>query len=311
MKEVFGKAAVPLLVAAAMVIGLAYYNLAEADGHSAARSFSPSTVAAGGELRVTVTVAGYGNLGRVVETIPPGFDYLGSDLPANADIRRGQTIGFILRPPPVSAFTYRLRAPSPTTTTRYTFSGYFQDQDPGPNPPAVGGATSVEVRAASSPPGVPDATDASLSSLSVTDGDGMAIALTDADGNMVDFASDIDMYYAAVDNDVDTIDVMATATDENAAVSGTGAMSLSEGNNTVEVEVTAADGTTTMTYTVVVTREESSDEARLLRIYDMEKGNGNGVIDRGEAVRAVLDFQAGDLSRADAVRVVLLFQRGG
>ena len=304
MKEVLGKAAVPLLVVAAVVIGLAYHNLAEASGHSAVRSLSPSTVAPGGELRVTVTVAGYGNLGRVVETIPPGFDYLGSDLPANADIRRGQTIGFILRPPPVSAFTYRLRAPSPTTTTRYTFSGYFQDQDPGPNPPAVGGATSVEVRAASSPPGGATETDASLSSLSLTDGDGMAIALTDADGNVVDFASDIDMYYAAVDNAVDMIDVMATATDTDATVTGTGAMSLSEGDNTVEVTVTSEDGTETMTYTVTVTREIETDEERLRADYDAD---GDGTIDDDELSAAILEYLAGDLPPSDMSILILLW----
>ncbi|MCY3543359.1 MAG: cadherin-like beta sandwich domain-containing protein [Chloroflexi bacterium] len=301
MKEVFGKAVIPLLAVAVLAIGLAYYSPAEADGHSAMRSFSPSPVAPGGELQVTVKVADYGTYGSVIETIPNGFSYLGVR-GLELDVRQdGQTVHFIvLARNNEYEFTYRLRAP--TTPGQYTFRGDFLDALLDSR--AVGSATRVTVAA---PTVGPTATDASLSSLSLTDGEGMAIALTDVDGNVVDFASDVTAYYAAVDNAVDMIDVMATATDENAAVSGTRAMSLSEGNNTVEVEVTAADGTTTMTYTVVVTREESSDEARLLRIYDAD---GDGTIDASDLNTAIGDYLAGDLPASDMNILISLYLRG-
>ncbi|MDE2688674.1 MAG: cadherin-like beta sandwich domain-containing protein [Chloroflexota bacterium] len=302
MKEVVVKAVIPLLVVAAFTIGLAYYNLTEASGHSAVRSISPSTVQPGGELQVTVEVANHGTTGSVIETIPNRFSYLGFDgLHEDADRQDGQTVSFIVvARNNVYEFTYRLRAP--TTPGQYTFSGVFLDA--GLDQRTVGGATRVTVAA---PTVGPTATDAGLSSLSLTDGEGMAIALTDADRNVVDFASDVTAYYAAVDNAVDMIDVMATATDENAAVTGTGAMSLSEGNNTVEVEVTAADGTTTMTYTVVVTREESSDEARLLRIYDAD---GDGTIDASDLNTAIGDYLAGDFPASDMNILISLYLRG-
>ncbi len=306
MKEVFGKAVIPLLAVAALTIGLAYYNLTEASGHSAVRSISPSTVIPGGELQVTVEVANHGIAGSVSETIPARFSYLGvQGLPADAVRQDGQTVHFIVLAAD-NEFTYQVRTPSPTVAREYDFRGVFWDAPLEDSRP-VGGATKVEVRRVSSPPGMLAATDASLSSLSLTDGEGMAIALTNADGNVVDFASDVTAYYAAVDNAVDMIDVLATATDENAAVTGTGAMSLSEGNNTVEVEVTAADGTTTMTYTVVVTREESSDEARLLRIYDAD---GDGTIDASDLNTAIGDYLAGDLPASYMNILISLYLRG-
>jgi hypothetical protein len=53
---------------------------------------------------------------------------------------------------------------------------------------------------------------------------------------------------------VSSITVAATATDSGATLSGTGAVNLSEGTNTVSVVVTTADGTTKKTYAVTVDR---------------------------------------------------------
>ena len=43
----------------------------------ASRSFSPAPVSAGGELEVTITAAGYGGFGQVVETLPAGCNRAG------------------------------------------------------------------------------------------------------------------------------------------------------------------------------------------------------------------------------------------
>ena len=48
---------------------------------SATRSFSPASVAPGGQVTVTITAANYGALGAVTETLPQGFSYLSSGLP--------------------------------------------------------------------------------------------------------------------------------------------------------------------------------------------------------------------------------------
>jgi len=82
---------------------------------------------------------------------------------------------------------------------------------------------------------------------------------------------------------------------------------LMMGDNTISVMVTAEDGMTTETYTVTVTRGEPGPTPgmTLLERYD---ANDNDMIDREEAVQAVIDFQMGDLSLADAVQVILLYQ---
>ena len=87
----------------------------------------------------------------------------------------------------------------------------------------------------------------------------MVVDQTYADDPIEGFMYNIGMYYASVANDVDMVKVSAMAADSDAMVSGTGDVDLMVGDNTVEVMVTAEDGTTMMTYTVMVNRAASSD----------------------------------------------------
>ena len=107
-------------------------------------------------------------------------------------------------------------------------------------------------------------TDATLSGLALQDAsDNSAITLSPT------FVSGTTSYTASEANDVDEITVLPTVNESNAtyeiqdgdgtalvdADSATGfQVDLSEGENTVKVEVTAEDSNTTETYTVVVTR---------------------------------------------------------
>ena len=63
-------------------------------------------------------------------------------------------------------------------------------------------------------------------------------------------------YDVTVPDDVDSVEVYATAQDENAKISGIGDKTLENGKNAIEVVVTAEDGTV-KTYTINVTRGES------------------------------------------------------
>ena len=86
-------------------------------------------------------------------------------------------------------------------------------------------------------------TDATLSDLSLS-----GVALDPA------FDAATTTYSANVANDVASTTVWATEAHADATVDAPGQVDLAEGANTIVVTVTAADGSTTMTYTVVVAR---------------------------------------------------------
>ena len=84
-----------------------------------------------------------------------------------------------------------------------------------------------------------------------------------------DFDSATTAYTATVDATVQATTVSATATDPSATIMGDGEMPLTVGENTVEVMVTAEDGTTMMTYTVTVTVLSSDATLASLTLSDI------------------------------------------
>ena len=71
------------------------------------------------------------------------------------------------------------------------------------------------------------------------------------------FVSGTQVYTVDVDNGVDSLTISVTASNAGAVVSGdTGVQSLAVGVNVFTVTVTAQDGVTTKTYTVIVTRAD-------------------------------------------------------
>ena len=126
-------------VAVVGVAGLLHSDPVEATSHSSVRSLSAPWVLPGGALEVTITAAGYGGLGQVVETLPAGFSYQGSDLSEFAVAVEGQTVAFTLLGD--DRFTYRVTAPSATGV--YSFSGVLRDVNKAEE--AVAGDSSIRV----------------------------------------------------------------------------------------------------------------------------------------------------------------------
>ena len=88
-------------------------------GVSASRSFSPASVAPGGEVVVTINAANYGVGGAVTETLPEGFTYVSSSLPDSQVSVTGQQVRFTLQGD--TSLTYTVTAPS--VEGSYAFSG--------------------------------------------------------------------------------------------------------------------------------------------------------------------------------------------
>ena len=109
------------------------------EASSATRSFSPTSVAPDGEVEVTVTVANYGPVGAVTETLPAGFSYGSSSL-SDAQVQvTGQEVSFTLLAE--TSFTYTVTASSQEGS--YPFSGVLTNSDRVEVP--VGGALSITV----------------------------------------------------------------------------------------------------------------------------------------------------------------------
>ena len=91
-------------------------------GPRATRSFNPTTVAAGGEVTVTITATGYGEAGGLTETLPAGFTYESSSLMDFEVQVTGQEVRFTLQG--VDSFTYTVTGSS--TPGNHTFSGMLR-----------------------------------------------------------------------------------------------------------------------------------------------------------------------------------------
>ena len=94
---------------------------------------------------MTIAVSDYGGFGQVVETLPSGFSYEGSDLSEAAVAVEGQTVAFTLLGD--ERFTYTVAAPSAEGS--HSFSGVLLDSHRVDQ--AVGGDSSIRVGPAPTP----------------------------------------------------------------------------------------------------------------------------------------------------------------
>ena len=93
----------------------------------------------------------------------------------------------------------------------------------------------------------------------------------------------------------------------NGTVDTDGVVPLSVGSNTITIEVTAQDGIGSLVYTVEVTRAELPTSDTSQRMLDRYDANDNGVIDKEEAISAVLDYFDGLITKEEALAAVLLY----
>ena len=199
-EALFRRIRVAMMIAAiagvGMLLGMSLPVTAQQEP-SATRSISPATVAPGGEVMVTITVADYGSFGGVVETLPSGFAYGAGSLD-DEDIRvtvGAGTVRFSFQRG-VGSFTYTVTASDQAGP--YSFSGNLRDDAQVDH--VVGGATSVTVRVAGPEP-EPDpqvnrepafpgsSTTRSIDENSASGANvGAAVRATDADGDRLTYS---------------------------------------------------------------------------------------------------------------------------
>lgn len=124
--------------------------------------------------------------------------------------------------------------------------------------------------------------DATLASLTISPGE-----LTPS------FSSDVTEYTAVVAGDVEKLTVSAPANDSKASVSVSGNDGLQMGENTITCKVTAEDGATTKTYTILVTKtEELPTEAESTEAPVQSGGSATNVEDGNWKIEAEFDAES-------------------
>ena len=264
---------------------------------SATRSFSPSEVASGGTLTVTITVDNYGGIGQLTEEFPAAFTFESSPVAT----RSGQTLTFNLVAD--TSVSYTLTAP--TTTETRSISGFSGTLEPAVTEGVgVSGPSSVTVRRPSSGGGgggggggtpanrAPVFSEGASATRSVAENSaagtavGRRVTATDPDGNGVTYSLGGD------DASLFAIDLR------------TGQVSVGEG--------TALDFETKSSYAVTARaadRRNSSDTIALtitvtnVGLDDSYDANDDGMIDSTEVLNAVEDY-FNDVSGIDSERIL-------
>lgn len=249
MKQCMKKLAAGLLAFALMVMLLPAGSMVSFAG-SGKLSFSDPTVSVGDQVSVTMKITSDGALGSSDVMLQYDADALEFVSGTNANGGAGSvrvTGSAEAADQKVFSFTLKFNALKAGTSSITVTSQEVYDADSKAVTLDHVGSASVKINAAAS-----SSKDASLSSLEISPG-----TLKPA------FSADVTEYTAAVSSDVTSITVSAPAKDGAAKVAISGNDDLQDGENTITCTVTAEDGETTKTYTIVVTKSDeaaSSDE---------------------------------------------------
>ena len=112
----------------ATFLAMGVFSVAQANEHSATRSFSATTVAPGAEITVTIALSAYGDGGSVAETLPQGFSLVSDsvELVGGGGFVRpsGNQVRVILAGAGVTNVAYKVTAPSEVGGP-FTFTGNF------------------------------------------------------------------------------------------------------------------------------------------------------------------------------------------
>jgi len=231
-------------------------------------TFSDPTITVGNQVSVTMKIAtADGNLGASdvrLQYDSSALEFL-SGTSANGGAGSIRVIGSMESADQKTfSFTLKFKALKAGTTNIKITSQEVYDADARTVNIEHVGSSAVKVTAPET-----YSKEASLESLTIDPGE-----LTPA------FSADVTEYTAIVGPDVEKLTVSAPAKDSKASVSVSGNEGLQMGENTVSCKVTAEDGETTKTYTIVVTKaEQASDENQGASDVPASAGSAQNVMD--------------------------------
>ena len=132
------------LLATFLAIGV--YTVAQANDHSANRSFSATSVQPGDEITVTIALSEYGEGGSVADTLPDGFSFVSGSIEfiGGGGFSRpsGNMVNVVLAGAGITSVVYKVTAPD-SAGGPHEFSGNFVNFDG--ESVAIGGMSMVTV----------------------------------------------------------------------------------------------------------------------------------------------------------------------
>ena len=123
-----GLALVFLSTLLAAFLAMGAYTVAQANEHSATRSFSASEVAPGAEITVSIALSAYGEGGSVADTLPEGFSFVSGSIEfvGGGGFSRpsGNMVNVVLAGAGVTSVVYKVTAPD-AAGGPHEFTGNF------------------------------------------------------------------------------------------------------------------------------------------------------------------------------------------
>ena len=281
-----GLALVFLSTLLAAFLAMGAYTVAQANNHSATRSFSASEVAPGAEITVNITLSEYGEGGSVTETLPEGFSFVSGSIDLNGgggfDRSMGNQVRVVLVGAGVTSVTYKVTAPD-AAGGPHAFSGNFVNF--GGESVAVGGAAMVTVAATPPPTPTPEPSAPMLSAESYT----ATVAEDVEEGDVLTVAPAI----SATDADSDTLTYSLSGVgSDDFAIDGDGMVTVAKSLNSERTEkygltVMVSDGTLydSATLTIMVTAIPS------ITLSSHEPGAAVQITIRANAAAAIMPNQ--------------------
>ena len=273
----------------------------------ATRSFSQEYVPPGSQVTVNVHATGYGLYGQVIETLPPGFSYTGTDLVEDEVIISGQEVIFFLYRGE-ERFTYTVTAP-----------GTWREQLPTPTPLPRSGAARKQVPTQTPPPRHRGEGGYSFSGGLVNDNRLQQVVGGDSTIRVVAAPLVYAINHTATPVRIASpIPVTATFSEfvSGFALDDINAANAAVSNLTRDVRTYTFDVTPNAIGEVTVyipagaatdSWDNPSKAAPPLLLGLPYDDDHNGLISKDEAITAVMDYFAGDITKEQAIAVIILY----
>ena len=259
----------------ATLLAMGAFSVAQADTHSATRTFSAATVEPGDEITVTIALSEYGERGSVAEMLPEGFTFVsgsiqfagsGSTLPRTSD----NQVNVVLVSAGVTSISYKATAPD-TVGGPHAFSGNFVNS--AGESEVIGGMSMVSVEEYVEPPTPPEPM-VSLSSMEP----GAAVQIT-----IEDMAAEPIMPDEQIQIDLSAFSVPDTIADSGISIS-------SEGYRGTPSNVTVSGSMVTLTVPNVKANGEDQD-APVMGEYTIRVKQSAGVMNAASGGSKTVKWQ--------------------